>query len=248
MSEKVCKEVGNYIGRFIKSDTSNFGGLWRNYLRIRVFIDVRKPLKRKMKIKKAGGEWLWIYFKYERLPLFCFFCGIIGHGEKFCERFFDCQNKPTEMPYGVWIRAPSRREMHQIGERWLRSTAPVTETTGNTHATFDDMSLDKESPLNQPKGKGIVSNFEIINGGSVGDTIIRRDLRINSNIGAETYANDGQQEGVIILDQKRCRIAELKEHVIDNQGGLDESVIEESQESSKNTGMAGSAFQACQET
>ena len=117
MSEKVCKEVGNYIGRFIKSDTSNFGGLWRNYLRIRVFIDVRKPLKRKMNIKKAGGEWLWIYFKYERLPLFCFFCGIIGHGEKFCERFFDCQNKPTELPYGVWLHAPSRKDVNQTDRK-----------------------------------------------------------------------------------------------------------------------------------
>ena len=30
----------------------NFGGIWKNYMRIRVSIDVRKPLKKRMKIKK----------------------------------------------------------------------------------------------------------------------------------------------------------------------------------------------------
>ena len=57
MSEKVCKEVGNFIGKFVESDEKNFGGIWRNYMRIRVSIDVRKPLKRRMKIKKARGNW-----------------------------------------------------------------------------------------------------------------------------------------------------------------------------------------------
>lgn len=33
---------------------------------------MRKPLKSQMRIKKAGGEWMWIKFKYERLPSFFF--------------------------------------------------------------------------------------------------------------------------------------------------------------------------------
>ena len=99
IAEKVGKEIGNFIGSYVEADANNFGGVWRNFMRIKVSIDVRKPLKRRMKIKKQGGEWTWINFKYERLPTFCFFCGIIGHNERFCQRFFDCKERPTEMPY-----------------------------------------------------------------------------------------------------------------------------------------------------
>lgn len=37
-------------------------------------INISKPLKRKMKLKRTRGGWLWIDFKYEKLPLlFVFF-------------------------------------------------------------------------------------------------------------------------------------------------------------------------------
>lgn len=45
MSEKVVKDVGNFIGEFIESDRNNFVGIWRDYLRVRVSIKVDQPLK-----------------------------------------------------------------------------------------------------------------------------------------------------------------------------------------------------------
>ena len=51
-SLQVCKDLGNYIGQFVEADSKNFLGLWRDYLRIRVTIDVTRPLKRR---KKIGG-------------------------------------------------------------------------------------------------------------------------------------------------------------------------------------------------
>lgn len=35
------------------------------------------------------GEWSLIQFKYERLPTFCFRCGMIDYGERFCKRAFE---------------------------------------------------------------------------------------------------------------------------------------------------------------
>ena len=63
MSEKVGKEIGNFIGSYVKANANNFGRVWHNFMRIRVAIDVRKPLKRRIKIKKQGGDWSWIKFK-----------------------------------------------------------------------------------------------------------------------------------------------------------------------------------------
>lgn len=79
MTEKVVQEVGNYIGMFIQSCPSNFMRGWKEYLRVRVKVDLSKPLKRRMKVRKAGNEWFWILFKYENVPTFCFICGILGH-------------------------------------------------------------------------------------------------------------------------------------------------------------------------
>lgn len=89
MSLRVVTDVGNYIGKFMESDTNNFVGVWHEYLRIRVSIPLDIPIKRRMKLKKSAENWCWVNFKYEAIPTFCFICGMIGHGEKFCEKLFE---------------------------------------------------------------------------------------------------------------------------------------------------------------
>ena len=73
----------------MEGDSKNFDKTWRAYMRLRVALYVRKPIKRKMKIKKACGEWSWINFKYERLPILCFFYCSLGHAESYCKELFE---------------------------------------------------------------------------------------------------------------------------------------------------------------
>lgn len=40
MSKRVCIDVGNYIGEFLEADKNNFIGVWRDYLRIRVRLQI----------------------------------------------------------------------------------------------------------------------------------------------------------------------------------------------------------------
>ena len=49
------------------------------YLRVRVKIDVTKKLVRGKKVMIEGGEQRWINFRYERLPNFCYRCGLLNH-------------------------------------------------------------------------------------------------------------------------------------------------------------------------
>lgn len=56
MYERVVKEVGNFIGTFVESCPSNFTGVWREFLRVRVTIDLSKPLKRRMKVRQTGND------------------------------------------------------------------------------------------------------------------------------------------------------------------------------------------------
>ncbi|XP_060974462.1 uncharacterized protein At4g02000-like [Cannabis sativa] len=85
----VDKDVANYVGKFVQSDEKNFMGLWWDYLRVRVTLNVTKPLKRRMKLCNTNGIEFWTNFKYEHLPTFCFICGIMGHSESFCPQRFE---------------------------------------------------------------------------------------------------------------------------------------------------------------
>lgn len=53
-------------------------------MRLRVKVDVRLPLKKEGKVKRAGGEWCVVQYKYERLGIIYFFCGCLGHIEQDC--------------------------------------------------------------------------------------------------------------------------------------------------------------------
>ncbi|XP_030500236.1 uncharacterized protein LOC115715711 [Cannabis sativa] len=136
MTDVVVNNVANYIGTFVKSDPKNFMGIWRDYLRVIVTINIEKPLKRRMKLKKTNGEWIWCNFKYEFIPTFCFICGLIGHSERFCPRLFDKPLEELEKPYGIWMKAEPRRRHNQTGSRWLR-------TGTDADAQFSDETTDQ---------------------------------------------------------------------------------------------------------
>lgn len=43
-SESVGIRIGNTLGSFMQSDPTNFNGQWNSYIRIKVGIDVRRPI------------------------------------------------------------------------------------------------------------------------------------------------------------------------------------------------------------
>lgn len=85
MSEMIARDIGNRLGTYVRSDPKNFTARWREYMRVRVVIDVCKPLQKSIKLKRQGGEILRVSVKYERLPLFCFLCGRLGHTDRRCD-------------------------------------------------------------------------------------------------------------------------------------------------------------------
>uniref|UniRef100_A0A803NUC4 DUF4283 domain-containing protein n=1 Tax=Cannabis sativa TaxID=3483 RepID=A0A803NUC4_CANSA len=96
------------------------GSPW-DYMRIRVTIDLSKPLKRRMRLRKLDEEWFWITFKYENVPTFCFICEMLGYSERFCARLFDTLAHEIKKPYGECMRALLRRRTKIIGAQWLRT-------------------------------------------------------------------------------------------------------------------------------
>ncbi|XP_031112078.1 uncharacterized protein LOC116016054 [Ipomoea triloba] len=98
-NKKTAEAIGSFLGEFVKMDEVNMTGLWKPFMRVRVCIDISLPLKRKMKIQPNRGEAFYVDFKYERLPTFCFICGIIGHSERFCSMQFEGVTEDFVRPF-----------------------------------------------------------------------------------------------------------------------------------------------------
>ncbi|KAL0458851.1 UNVERIFIED_CONTAM: hypothetical protein Slati_0512300 [Sesamum latifolium] len=76
-------------------------------MRMRVSIDVTKPLKRVFKLRTTLGDELLLSFTYEKLPNFCYLCGCLGHLSRFCELRFadDFIDSGEATPFSLWLRA-----------------------------------------------------------------------------------------------------------------------------------------------
>ena len=51
MSEEVGESLENYLGNFMEYDSKNKSNFLRKYMRIRVLIDVLKPIKKVINVK-----------------------------------------------------------------------------------------------------------------------------------------------------------------------------------------------------
>lgn len=105
ISETILQSIRAFIGRYVKSDPGNFDGIRKEFVRIRATLDIHKPLKRLMKIKREGKNWSWVNFKYERMGSFCFVCGIMGHTDTECIIVYANPDMEIERVYGTWLRA-----------------------------------------------------------------------------------------------------------------------------------------------
>ena len=65
-------------------DVSDLGVHWGRCLRVYVSVDITKKLICGKKINIEGGENRWVIFKYERLPNFCYKCGMLDYAIKKC--------------------------------------------------------------------------------------------------------------------------------------------------------------------
>lgn len=81
-------------------DLSKGGQNWDHFLRVQVLIDLEKPLLRVLEVDGRNGKDFKVNFIYENISMFCYACGLIGHGTN------DCENGPFDgsMLYGHWMR------------------------------------------------------------------------------------------------------------------------------------------------
>ncbi|KAL5770302.1 hypothetical protein ACOSP7_014456 [Xanthoceras sorbifolium] len=84
MNCKVARLIAEKVGTIVEFPMDS-KDLWGKFLRIKVRIDITKPLKRGIRMRLENFEtMITALIKYERLPDFCYGCGFIGHSVREC--------------------------------------------------------------------------------------------------------------------------------------------------------------------
>ncbi|KAL0284221.1 UNVERIFIED_CONTAM: hypothetical protein Sangu_2841200 [Sesamum angustifolium] len=104
VNKENAEKIGNYVGSFVKADLKSDSQRWNRALRIRVEIDVNKPLRDRFVLKKPDGSSILIEIRYERLGEYCYVCGVIGHKLDLCPKTNQNPN-PHNFSFGPWLKA-----------------------------------------------------------------------------------------------------------------------------------------------
>lgn len=134
-------------------------------MRIRIRLDIRRPLKRKKKIVRKDGTEFTVSCKYVRLGEFCFSCGMVTHTDRFCRLRVSKETNDGAKDSGSWLRAPPRRAAGQQQSKWLREEGDDTWEARigqeiNSHKNYGrkfskkDIEIRKGSDCRELVGKG----------------------------------------------------------------------------------------------
>ncbi|XP_021757945.1 uncharacterized protein LOC110722981 [Chenopodium quinoa] len=102
----IMSEIGNMLEGFMELDDTDPLG-WGEFMRIRVMLDVTKPLRWGLLVAVGSATTKWIDVKYERLSDFCFYCGILDHTDRECDKKEMDGEEMNDVvyQYGPWLRA-----------------------------------------------------------------------------------------------------------------------------------------------
>ncbi|XP_042486854.1 uncharacterized protein LOC122067070 [Macadamia integrifolia] len=118
---RLASKLG-HISKIMLIDGFQFGDRVA-YVRVRVRIDIRKPLRTSISVTRGHGSRSSITIKYERLPIFCYSCRLLGHEETRCTSVFDEFNKHRNA-HGCSPHSKCKDLPHTKCNPALRATAP----------------------------------------------------------------------------------------------------------------------------
>jgi hypothetical protein len=103
MGKEAGEKIGASVGVMEEVDVHDTELGWGEYLKVKIRVDLTTPLARGRMLHVAGRS-IWIAFKYEKLPKFCFKCGVILHGRRGCANEGNRRSPGLEGdPYGTWL-------------------------------------------------------------------------------------------------------------------------------------------------
>jgi hypothetical protein len=143
LSQELARDLGSKVGELLFIDNDARGDLNDKIMRARVLLPVDRAIRRWVPLKDEVADDIVVSSVfYERLPSYCFFCGIIGHKKERC----NIKEEDRIVGYGPELGVPPT-----LREDPRRYELP--EIIGE-HNQYKQRSM----PWSFPKGKDIQEN------------------------------------------------------------------------------------------
>jgi hypothetical protein len=152
---KLAGKVGDFV--CVEPDSTDHVG---NFHRVRINIDVRKPLKKATSLIRAGKREIFPV-QYERIPHWCGLCGHLGHTYK---EHGDGLHRPEDLTYSSQLADPAwrgrsrplggrgaGRSVGRGGRTWGRGFGQESERDGTERKEVDLDADMEEAELNRKR-------------------------------------------------------------------------------------------------
>lgn len=112
------------------------------FCRAKIILNIHKPLRRTQCIKRKDGVVTMVEYKYERLPHFCFRCGVLGHSDKDYSVELP-EEYENELGWGAWLKASphkgrSKNKAEAMAMKARKQIVFVTKEAGATVASMQN--------------------------------------------------------------------------------------------------------------
>lgn len=79
------EEIAKPVGKVLRIEADDLGRCWGGFMRLRVEVNITVPLMRMVTVYSSKLKTTDAYVvKYERLPFYCYSCGLLGHSHLLC--------------------------------------------------------------------------------------------------------------------------------------------------------------------
>ncbi|KAI9076709.1 hypothetical protein K1719_041349 [Acacia pycnantha] len=103
---------------------------------MRSLVNLNKPLVSGFWVPRKGKDSAWVSVKYERLQIFCYSCGRLGHEGRTCKNFSSgSEDGDKRKVFGSWLSASGVQTLEEVVEvcrpNWCEAPAEQNRTGKN---------------------------------------------------------------------------------------------------------------------
>lgn len=110
-TKEVAEKIVGPLGELEKVEIGDKGFNMGKYLQVCIIVDISKPLCKGRSVRMGGAKRGWVDFRYEHLPIFYYWCGVLEHDDRDCPLWIG--NKESlgmeDKQFGPWLQADTER-------------------------------------------------------------------------------------------------------------------------------------------
>lgn len=179
----ILETVASHFGKVLKVDDHTLSRSRTRFARVCIEIDLSAPLQQGVWIN-YGDNSILVLIQYEKIRVFCFRCGIIGHGEAQClkpgNRIHTHFSMPVSVPADVPMMSETSMTIYGVGPEHCRF-----HNTDGIENDPVDVNFSSENDL----GPWLIARRHRVSREGRGDGALPRGLRRDDAPASDTLAS-----------------------------------------------------------